>query len=805
MNRSSANLHRLIYVSRTSGAIRATFEDELKSIVDQSEIDNRARDVTGVLITHDGWFVQALEGDHDIITSLYDRIARDPRHEKAKIVSLEAVTGRLFGAWGMCAGQPPSADATQALNMRTFSATVLLNLLNKSVEGSEPNRHGALKSLAILEALPEQQFDDIVQVAKSIARTEVAEISLVEVSRQKSTANMSADSGQHDAPFDKHVVLGSETMWVEDALLDGRFNEMPGGAPSGVRFYAGAPLDVGGIKVGVLSVMGPEPRAYDPVIASGLEALGRSVSARLEARREERIAASLLSSASDAIICVDDERNTTFFNAAAEAMFGYSTREMLGRPLEIIVPERLRSTYNATFAEAKSLGHSPFGGRSIEAPGMRKDGSEFPMEIAVAVWAETGGMGAGVIIRDCSERNAAIRSLAEAKQAAETANVAKSVFLANMSHEIRTPLNGVIGVTDLLTASGLNPQQAEMAELIRASGEQLHGLLGDILDIARIEAGEMVLDAQVISIKDLMRSIVQLYANAADQKGLRLETLMGEGCDQPVIGDPVRLKQILSNLVSNAVKFTPTGSISLIARRIEPTAYEFVVADTGIGVDPALREQIFDRFQQADGSITRKFGGTGLGLSICRQLSTLMGGKITCDSQPGGGTSFKVQLPLQDACVAPPVSTIADAEASAPAERRLSVLMADDHAVNRRVVEMILSNLDIEIVSVEDGAEALAMFKAQHFDIILMDMMMPVMDGLAANRAIRQHERDHQLGRTPILMLTANVLPEHVRSALESGADRHIPKPITANKLISSIGEVLEEEPANDVGIALLS
>ena len=543
-------------------------------------------------------------------------------------------------------------------------------------------------------------------------------------------------------------------------------------------------------------MIGDEPKPYDASVSTALEALARCVSARLEARREEQMAASLLSSAADAIICVDDAARIIFWNPAAEHMFGYSAAEMLGGPMDIIVPPRRRDAYNSAFAYARQTGASQEKHSAISVPALRRDGTEFPIDVTMAIWGDSGRFGAGVIIRDCSERRAAEKALAAAKDAAEAANVAKSAFLANMSHEIRTPLNGVIGVTELLAASGLDARQAEMAELIRASGDQLHGLLGDILDIARIEAGELYLSTVPVSVSQILRSTVDLCQLKAREKNISLEFILDENADAVVQADPVRLKQILTNLISNAIKFTAEGCVTLSARGMEGSLFEFPVTDTGVGFDPSMKDLIFGRFQQADGTITRRFGGTGLGLAICRQLAELMDGHIECDSTPGKGSSFRVLLPLQLAVATSEAPLQADDRPAAMPERPLTILLADDHPINRQVVGLILAGLDAHIVSVDDGAKALEAYKLQPFDLVLMDMMMPVMDGLASTRAIRTYERESQHPRTPILMLTANALPEHVAAAIDAGADRHVPKPITASHLIAALSEALDESDA---------
>ncbi len=398
--------------------------------------------------------------------------------------------------------------------------------------------------------------------------------------------------------------------------------------------------------------------------------------------------------------------------------------------------------------------------------------------------------GTVTICTDITELKHDARALADARDAAEQANGAKSQFLANMSHEIRTPLNGVIGVAQALANTDLSAQQKEMLDLIQSSGQTLQVLLSDILDLARVESGRLELSDEAFDLGRAVRESAQLYETSAREKGLQFFVEIAPEVDRWIAGDVVRLKQILTNLVSNSVKFTEQGFVSLTAilgpvRKGQPTL-RFAIDDTGIGFDSDTRNRLFSRFEQADGGITRKFGGSGLGLSISRQLAEMMGGELDCESEPGGGSCFMLTIPLRVAD-APATTTTADSALAAGDDRRLRVLLADDHPVNRKVVEMILAQADIDLTSVEDGSLALNAVRDGDYDMILMDMQMPVMDGLTATREIRLHEAAMGLPRTPIVMLTANALPEHIASAEAAGADRHLAKPFDAGELLELV------------------
>lgn len=382
--------------------------------------------------------------------------------------------------------------------------------------------------------------------------------------------------------------------------------------------------------------------------------------------------------------------------------------------------------------------------------------------------------------------------LRSAQRRAEEANRAKSEFLANMSHEIRTPLNGVVSMADSLARRDLDPQEHEMVELIRSSSATLERLLSDILDSARIESGQVTIEPVAFDLQQAVSDVAALWRVKAEDKGVALEVDYDPALTGLFEGDAVRLRQVLTNLVSNALKFTSEGAVRLTVSAQEGDRVAFRVSDTGVGFDEAQKARIFQRFQQADGSITRRFGGTGLGLAISTALVDLMGGALDCDGQPGEGASFWFDIPL------PPAE--GEAAAAAPAAERvtdiaaapLRILLADDHPANRKVVEIMLSGTAMELVAVDDGRQAVDAFLDGGFDLVLMDMQMPVMDGLTATREIRTLEAEGGLKRTPVLMLTANAMAEHVEAGVLAGADGHLTKPITLAALFAAIGAALE-------------
>jgi PAS domain S-box-containing protein len=483
---------------------------------------------------------------------------------------------------------------------------------------------------------------------------------------------------------------------------------------------------------------------------------------------------------------VEDGRYV-LINRAAEDALAIVADDAVGKTAAEVLDGDVAARSAAIEANVLRTGEMHLG---EEALGESADGAARYFTIkTLATYDDVGARHLITLGEDVTAQKSAAASLRAALDQAEQASQAKTAFLANMSHEIRTPLNGIIAGADLLVKGALDPKARELVDIILNSGRSLERLLSDILDLVRVEAGQVVIENGDFHLGDMARSVAALCALRAEEKGVILETRIAAPADILVTGDGARLRQVLINLLSNAVKFTDEGRVTLDVGLDADGRVRFSVSDTGIGFDASEKARIFDRFQQADTSFTRRFGGTGLGLAISRELIELMGGSLCCDSVQGAGSTFWFAVPLP-ACQAAPAAPAPAEEAAAPTAAP-RVLVADDHPTNRKIVELMLADV-AEIFTAENGREAVEVYKVTAPNLILMDMQMPVMDGLAAVREIRDLEAAAGAPRAPIIMLTANARPEHIRASREAGADVHLEKPITTSMLFAAIARASE-------------
>jgi two-component system, sensor histidine kinase len=384
----------------------------------------------------------------------------------------------------------------------------------------------------------------------------------------------------------------------------------------------------------------------------------------------------------------------------------------------------------------------------------------------------------------------AMRELEDARDAANAANVLKTQFLANMSHEIRTPLNGVLAMAEVMSMGELGDVQRERLGIIRQSGSLLLAVLNDVLDLSKIEAGKLSLVKEDFNIVPTLSPTAETFQVLAQGKGLDFRFTISEAAEGWWRGDADRLRQIVGNLLSNAVKFTPQGIVEATVDLGAENMLRLVVRDSGVGIAPEKLPALFEKFTQADNSATRRFGGTGLGLAICRELTQMMGGAINVESREGHGSTFTVELPLVRGQAVEGVQ----AEPTQPnGERNIRLLAAEDNPTNQQVLAAVMESLGIDIDIVADGRQAVDSWKVGGYDLILMDIQMPVMDGIDAAREIRGIEISEQRKRTPIVALTANALTHQVDEYLAAGMDGHVAKPIEIAKLYEAISAALTD------------
>ena len=436
---------------------------------------------------------------------------------------------------------------------------------------------------------------------------------------------------------------------------------------------------------------------------------------------------------------------------------------------------------------AFSVERTAFGGRLIRDEGR---------PLADGGWIVTAH-DVTVVERRARELERIAADLRDAKAEADAANSAKSSFLATMSHEIRTPLNGVLGMVQAMAMDQLSDPQQERLDVIRQSGENLLAILNDILDLSKIEAGKLELEEVEFDLSRLLQGAHSGFTAIANKKGLSFALAVAPDAAGVYRGDPTRVRQILYNLIANALKFTESGEVRVDAARQDRTL-RITVSDTGIGIPQDRMAALFDKFTQVDASTTRRYGGTGLGLAITRDLVALMGGELEVTSEPGGGSRFTVGLPLARLADAEAAATPLAGRAEAPATGvpGLRVLAAEDNQVNQLVLKTLLHQLGVDLRVVGDGVEALEAWEADRWDLILMDVQMPRMDGPTATRRLREREATTGRARTPVIALTANVMSYQVTEYLTAGMDAVVAKPLRLTNLLETMQAVLEPADA---------
>jgi len=518
---------------------------------------------------------------------------------------------------------------------------------------------------------------------------------------------------------------------------------------------------------------------------------------------------SLIDDLDPAIFLTDKDGVVHQLNERASSMIRLPRITAVGRLLERLLPPEAAEILMVERREALAGGQT----RQIMRKSLILPGWGFRYyEIRVIPYRRPAdGPWVAHLLLDITNRERREMASEKARENAEAEARARRAFLARMSHEIRTPMNGIMGMTDLALQSGPPEEIAEYLDIIKNAADSLLGILNDVLDFAKVESGRMELEQLPLKLPALLSETITLLSPAAEEKGITLVGEVDPAVPEILIGDPTRIRQILTNLIGNAVKFTESGSVRVV---IDPGAnppdipdneitISGSVSDTGIGIEPEKLESLFDAFTQSDSSTSREFGGTGLGLAICRTLARLMDGDVEAESSPGEGSVFHFRIRLKKNDITRVTSGTGDVSdnglsdsgsESIPHWEGITVLLAEDNRVNRLVAENLLIRTGLKVISCHDGAETIIAWKEYHPDLILMDLQMPKMDGIEAARIIRETETD-----TPIIALTAHILEEEKKAAGEAGMDGWVGKPIKPIELFAELERLLPPVVSGEV------
>ena len=520
-------------------------------------------------------------------------------------------------------------------------------------------------------------------------------------------------------------------------------------------------------------------------------------------RTSESTLNSIFSAVPTAIVVSNESGIIVRCNAAVAQFCGYEAQELIGKNVGVLMDSHHGAAHDAHLERYLKSGHRRLSTepRLLSGQGRRRNGEVFPVRLAVCETRIDEKHFFIAVLQDHTVVQQAQDMLIEARDRAEQANRLRGEFLANMSHEIRTPMNGIVGMTELAMVTSDEFTRKEYLSLACDSANHLLHIINDILDFSKIEAQSLELQLRMVSPAQLVRHTARSLEHLARVKGLALDVEIDDALSGMAMLDAVRMRQVLTNLIGNAIKFTKQGGVTIQATL--STQKEGVqelcirITDTGIGFDPARTEALFSPFTQADGSITRSFGGTGLGLAITRSLLHLMGGSVEAQSVPGQGACFIARVPLQ--MVEHPLNHLAQTGAADPRSaaqvskhQNLLILLVEDHPINSKLAEALLDRMGHRHVSVTDGQEALDRLAEQPFDAVLMDVMMPNMDGVTALGLLRQREMGTER-RTPVLMVTAHAMSGDRERFLSAGADGYVSKPLSPDELRREIDRVVSE------------
>lgn len=676
----------------------------------------------------------------------------------------------------------------------------------------ETARLAELRRYKILDTEPEELYTNIANLASQICETPICAVSFIDKDRQwfKSILGIEAElleTPREDA-FCAYTILQDDLMEVPDATLDERFAENPHVTGEGnIRFYAGVPLvSSKGLPLGALCVVDNKPRSLSPYQRESLKLLAKQVMLLNEQRiLHERSRLKLfqkknvISNMTSGVMAVDMNGDVMFTNQAFVSLFNLDIEpeSLEGRHYAKLISHfgksRLPDTEKviARVAEIIEKNEPIYGDKIRTLEGLIIERDFVPVNF------EGQTIGQLWVYRDVTQKIKRDRIMAQALKKAEELTVLKSQFLANMSHEIRTPLNGIIGMSGLLLDLSLDKKQTELTNNIRECGESLLEIVNDILDYSKIEANKFELVSEPFTVESCIDQSLYILDHRASQKGLTLTHQAITPLPKVVIGDVGRLKQILVNLIGNAVKFTHQGQVKVkVGAEDLPnneTLLSFSVQDTGVGIPQDRMDRLFKSFSQVDSSTSRLYGGTGLGLAISKNLCELMGGSIKVESELGIGTTFSFTVKLKREADESLLKKkdVSILTFSPEAAANLKILVVDDNAINRLLAVGLLQKMGFGADTATNGIEAIEAVGKKDYDIILMDVQMPEMSGLEATDKIRKME----LGNQPaIIALTANAMREDEEKCLAAGMNDYLSKPIQPKLLAAKIQKVIEQK-----------
>jgi PAS domain S-box-containing protein len=765
-----------------------------------------------------------------------DNYAEDPRFSKDYMVWARAngtiasmvvpilIGDRVQGLLIVANHSPrPFTDADESILAR-LADHVAIAIQNARLYESQEVRATRLHTLTRLNQLISSSLDmgavlrEIAQAAATLMGVPFVRIWTADEAAQTLELRASSDDQLEAGYLTKTMRFGERSVgWVAmhrrplhipDVFVDERVMPRDWFQVHDLTSLLVVPIIHQEVLLGVLLLSGRQPfqlapegqALLDSFVAQAAVAI-RNASLYEALRSSEERTRLILENALEAVITMDQMGLITDWNHQAEATFGWSGQEAIGRSLaETIIPINYREAHQRGLQRFLATGNGPVLNKRIEITALHRDGREFPVELAISPMQMGQSFIFSAFIRDITDRKRTEADLQQAKDAAEAAAKAKGEFLANMSHEIRTPMNGILGMTELALGTPLTPEQREYLTTVKASADALLSIINDILDFSKIEAGKLALDAMPFALRDNLGASLKTLALQAHEKGLELAYSVQPEVPDIVVGDSGRLRQILVNLVGNAIKFTEQGEVVVAVEAASPVAdsvaLHVAVKDTGIGIPADKQHLILEPFMQADGSMTRQYGGTGLGLAISKQLAELMGGQLWLESEVGRGSTFHFT-----ACFSvQPASAGRQVPATPVDMHQLPVLVVDDNATNRRILHEMLAHWQMQPTTVDGGQAALAALTQAKdagtpFPLVLLDTRMPEMDGFTVAARLRQ---DPALVGATILMLSSTDLAGDAARCRELGIPIHLTKPIIQSDLWEAIMTALRRAAHDD-------